>query len=215
MALSSRVHSAERSQLAAQRGSSIVRVMKIATLVGTSRPGNYTTKALDVVEKQLRASGVDVTRFDPTGKLLPFPGQDGDFPDADAMREMIKSAEGLVIATPEYHGSFPAQLKLLIENMGFPSAMSGKPVALLGVAAGRIGAIKSLEQLRSVCSHVGAIVLPGPISIAGVNRQFNERGELTDKSTGDSLVGLAQALLDYLEHNVCPRRTLEAMMRES
>ena len=48
----------------------------------------------------------------------------------------------------------------MIENMGFPSVLAGKPVSLLGVAAGRIGAIKSLESLRGVCSHIGAIVLP-------------------------------------------------------
>ena len=58
--------------------------------------------------------------------------------------------------------------KLVIENLGFPSVLAGKPVALVGVAAGRIGAIKSLEQLRGVCSHVGALVLPGAVSVAGV-----------------------------------------------
>ncbi len=37
--------------------------------------------------------------------------------------------------------------------------MSGKPVALLGVAAGSIGAIKSLEHLRGVVSHIGGLAL--------------------------------------------------------
>ena len=64
--------------------------------------------------------------------------------------------------------------KLIIENLGFPSVLATKPVALLGVAAGQIGAIKSLEQLRSVLSHVGAIVLPGPVSVAGVQGVFDE-----------------------------------------
>jgi hypothetical protein len=43
-----------------------------------------------------------------------------------------------------------AMIKLCIESMGFPSVMAGKPVALPGVAAGRIGAIKSIEQLRAM-----------------------------------------------------------------
>ena len=37
-------------------------------------------------------------------------------------------------------------MKLVIENLGFPSVLAGKPVALLGMAAGAIGAIKSLEH---------------------------------------------------------------------
>ena len=71
------------------------------------------------------------------------------------------------MATPEYHGSLAAMMKLIIENLGFPSVLAGKPVALRGAAAGRIGALKSLEQLRGVCSHVGGIVVPGPGCLAG------------------------------------------------
>jgi FMN reductase len=105
-------------------------------------------------------------------------------------------------------------LKLMIENMGFPSALSGKPVALLGVASGRIGAIKSLEHLRSVCSHVGSIVLPGPVSVAGVGKLFDEQGRCLDEATDKRVRGVATNLMEYLQQNVCPRMTLEAMVRE-
>ena len=60
----------------------------------------------------------------------------------------------MVLATPEYHGSFSSVMKLLIENMGFPSVLAGKPISLLGVAAGRIGAIKSLENLRDLIDYM-------------------------------------------------------------
>ena len=86
-------------------------------------------------------------------------------------------------------------------------------MALLGVAGGSIGAIKSLEQLRGVCSHVGAIVLPGPISVAHVRSAFNEDGECIDSGVEARLQGLAESLLGYIQQNVCPRMTLEAMVR--
>jgi NAD(P)H-dependent FMN reductase len=35
---------------------------------------------------------------------------------------MVMEAGGVVLASPEYHGSFAAMTKLVIENMGFPSA---------------------------------------------------------------------------------------------
>jgi FMN reductase len=103
----------------------------------------------------------------------------------------------------------------LIENMGFPSAMSGKPAALLGVAQGRIGAIKSLEMLRSICSHVGCHVLPAPISVALVRKAFDEDGRVLDPGVEKSVRGVATNLLDYLNRHVCPLITLEAMARES
>ena len=83
----------------------------------------------------------------------------------------------------------------------------------VSVAAGQIGAIKSLEHLRSVCSHVGAVVLPGPVSVAGVQRLFAEDGTCLDDGVERRVRGLARALVDYIDHNVCPRYALEAMVR--
>lgn len=182
--------------------------------MGTSRPGNYSSHALSLVENEFEKLGAKAERFDPSGKQLPFPGQAGVYPDVELLQKLLREAEGVVIATPEYHGSFPAQLKLILENLGFPSALRGKPVSLLGVAAGRIGAIKSLEQLRSVCAHTGAFVLPAVVSIAGVNRLFDDEGNCTDASTDEVVRSVARNLMDYIHHHICPGRTLEAMMRD-
>lgn len=187
--------------------------IRIVTLLGTPRPNNYTGKALILVQDELSRAGAMVEAFDPAQMALGFPGEPMS-EDAKRMQESVKSASGLVLATPEYHGSFSSMLKLMIENLGFPSAMGGKPVALLGVAAGRIGAIKSLEQLRGVCSHVGAIVLPGPVSVAGVNKLFDEKGNCLDESTEKIVRGVATNLMDYLHQNVCPRMALEALVRD-
>jgi NAD(P)H-dependent FMN reductase len=86
-------------------------------------------------------------------------------------------------------------------------------VALVGVAAGRIGAIKSLEQLRGVCSHVGALVLPRSVSIAGVRGAFDDEGRCTDDDVETALRGAAEALLEFVENYVCPKHTLEALVR--
>ena len=101
---------------------------------------------------------------------------------------------------------------MVIENLGFSSLLAGKPVALLGVAAGQIGAIKSLEQLRSVCSHVGAIVLPGPVSIANINKVFDNSGNIIDETIDRQIRSLAKSLIDYINDNICPRHTLEDMV---
>jgi len=101
----------------------------------------------------------------------------------------------------------------VIENLGFPSALAGKPVALLGVAAGEIGAIKTLEQLRGVCSHVGAIVLPGPVSVARVQSVFDENGRCLDERVEKRIRSVATTLNDYIHQNICPAIALEAMVR--
>ena len=39
----------------------------------------------------------------------------------------------VVLATPEYHGSFSSVMKLMIENLGFPSVLEGKSVVHFSV----------------------------------------------------------------------------------
>jgi len=158
-------------------------------------------------------SGVKVELFDPAIMHLYPPGLGGDSPDPVKMREAVENATGVILATPEYHGSFSSVMKLAIENLGFPSVMSGKPIALMGVAAGAIGAIKSLESLRGVCSHIGAIVLPGPVSVANCREIFNEDGTCNDERAEARIRGVATNLMHYIENNICPRISLEAMVR--
>ena len=145
---------------------------------------------------------------------LSAPGADPDSPDAKALCETVSRATGVIFSTPEYHGTYASVAKLVVENLGFPSVLAGKPVALLGVAAGQIGAIKALEHLRSVLSHVGAIVLPGPVSVAGVRSVFDEDGGCNDEATERRLRGVADNLIDYIRSHICPRVALEQMVRE-
>ncbi len=173
--------------------------IRIVTIGGSVRPGNYTSKALALVNAELAShEHVTVETVDPATLELAMPGL-APTDDALALRDKIKAATGIVLATPEYHGSFSSVIKLVIENLGFPSVMAGKPVALLGVAAGAIGAIKSLESLRGVAAHVGCVVLPGPVSVAGVQKVFEEDGTCTDSGTEKRLRGLATGLLTYVE----------------
>ena len=188
--------------------------IRIAVLCGSVRPGNYTRMAVDVVTASLSEHpDVSVDLVDPSELDLPPPGLEAASDSVSELQDVVRGATAVILATPEYHGSFSSVMKLIIENLGFPSVLAGKPVALLGVAGGSIGAIKSLEQLRGVCSHVGAIVLPGPVSIAHVRSVFNEDGECLDAGVEGRLQGLSESLLGYIQQNLCPRMTLEAMVR--
>ena len=189
--------------------------IQIVAIQGTFRPGNFTAKALALVADELRKhDDVDVELIDPSTLNLPFPGMDGGGQGVKLLQGKVSAATGVILSTPEYHGSFSSVLKLVIENLGFPSILAGKPIALLGVAAGQIGAIKALEQLRSVCSHVGAIVLPGPVSVAGVQQLFDEQGRCLDQATEERIRGVATKLLDYIKGYICPRVALEEMVRQ-
>ena len=189
--------------------------IRILVVNGSVRPGNYTAKASALVVDELRKDpAVAVELIDPATLDLPLPGTRPDSASTRWLQEKVSEAGGLVLATPEYHGSFSSVMKIVIENLGFPSVLSGKPVALLGVAAGAIGAIKSLEQLRSVCSHVGAIALPLPVSVANVQKVFDPEGHCRDAAIERLVRGVATNLLNYIRRHVCPAIQLERILRE-
>lgn len=199
-----------------QRKEKSVTTGKISIVVvqGSVRPGNYTAMASALVVDELRKTPeVTVEFVDPATLTLPLPGT-GSSEAMEALQASVSGAAGVVLATPEYHGTFSSVMKLVLENLGFPSVLAGKPVALLGVAAGAIGAIKSLEHLRSVCSHIGSIVLPGPVSVAGVQRVFDADGKCLDEGVEKRVRGVGTTLVHYLHENVCPRIALERMVRE-
>ena len=191
------------------------RPIRIVVINGSVRPGNYTGMASKYVVDELRKHPkVSVEVVDPAGLNLPFPGTDPHSAVTKKLQDTVRAATGVILVTPEYHGSFSSVMKLMIENLGFPSVLAGKPVALLGVAAGSVGAIKSLEHLRGVASHIGAFVLPLPISIANVQKVFNTEGRILEPPVEKMVRQVATNLMSYIEKHLCPAVTLERLLRE-
>lgn len=174
--------------------------IKITAICGSVRPDNATAKALGLVLDEFqRHPDVEVTPVYLEELGLPLPGLPAAKPEAlERFQTLVEESAGVFLASPEYHGGVSSPMKLAIDNLGFPSKLAGKPIALLGVAAGSIGAIKSLEQLRSICSHVGALVLPGSVSVAQVHQVFDERGVCQDEGLEKFVRGGAAALVDYI-----------------
>lgn len=187
----------------------------IVIISGSVRSGNYTNMASALVLDELKKHPKVSTEFiDPVTLNLPPPGTGPQFKDAKQLQQKVGQATGIILATPEYYGSFSSVMKLVIESLGYPSALAGKPIALLGVAGGTIGAVKSLEHLRSVVSHVGGIVLPLSISVANVRTVFDDEGRCLDSDAEQLIRSVGTNLLTYIEHNVCPRVTLERLLSE-
>jgi len=185
-----------------------MKTLKIVIINGSVRPSNYTSMASALVADELRKhSGLDVHVINPGDYGLVFPGEPGG-EGMDRLRSEVRAADAVVLATPEYNGGLSSVTKAVIENLEHPSALAGKPVALLGVAAGAIGAIKSLEMLCSIASHVGAVVLPQAVSIAGVQSKFSPDGQVLDAATEQSVRSLGTNLARYLHDAVRPKHEL-------
>ena len=174
----------------------------IYAILGTSRPKSYTGYALDLVVDELLSDrfqnikSVEILR--PNHVSLDFPDIISGDSDAEKIKKNIIKADGLIFATPEYHGSIAAMAKLIIENLGFPSVLKDKPIALLGCAARRSGAVKALEQLSVILTHVGALPIHHPTSIGSVRSAFDIHGNCIDRDIEGKIRNLATNLVMQL-----------------
>lgn len=170
--------------------------MQIAAVLGSLREPSYTAAALRAAVRCLEATGrVQVDWIDPRDFPMAFPGEARAMLLEAALAPRIAAADGILLATPEYHGSYSSVMKTLIDSMGYPSALAGKPVALLGVASGRLGAVKAIEHLRGVCAHAGAVVLPLAVSLACVEALVDLTGDACEAEVELQLQSLAGQLV--------------------
>ena len=170
----------------------------LCVLVGSIRPDSYSLRIANLIAGIAVAAGHTCTVIDPRALKLGIPHHPDDqgqsAANAAALQELIKNAKSLVIVSPEYDGSYSAVTKVLIEHLGYPSALSGKFISIIGVASGRIGADRAIEHLRGVLIHIGGIVLPNHLSIAEVHKSFSESGPV-DKTFMEKLEKLTNQLL--------------------
>lgn len=119
----------------------------------------------------------------------------------DALKQRIRAADALLIATPEYNHSFPGVLKNALDWASRPygdSAWAGKPAALLGASPGMLGTARAQSHLRQVLVALEVHALERPeLLIAGAGKLFDAQGNLTDEPTRARVRKLLAALVAW------------------
>lgn len=122
-------------------------------------------------------------------------------PAVGALKDAIRAADGLVIATPEYNYSVTAALKNAIDWSTRPlpaSPLRGKPVGIVGAATGMSGTMRAQYHLRQMLVFTDSPALAQPeVLIPRAHERFVE-GVLTDDSTRDLLRSFGAALVEHV-----------------
>jgi FMN reductase len=156
--------------------------VKIVGIGGSLRPGSHSYQALKVAVQRVEALGAEVEVLDLRTLNLPFchGGEDySDSPDVARLKQTVKAAHGLILATPEYHGSVSGVLKNALDLMSFEE-LSGKVTGLISVLGGQVNS-NALNDLRVIMRWVHAWVIPEQIAIGQAWNAFGEDGKLLDE----------------------------------
>src|SRR5882762_3363737 len=178
--------------------SSHVRILGIA---GSFRRGSYNQAALRAA-KLLVPANSEIGHFQLDGIPM-FNEDDEKRPPASVveLKKRVRSADAVLIVTPEYNYSIPGVLKNAIDWAARPpgdSAWSGKPAAIMGASLAAIGTARAQQHLRQILVALNIFLLNQPeVVIADAAHRFNEDGDLIHEPTKQLIQELLQSLVDW------------------
>lgn len=161
--------------------------LDIVGLCGSLRSGSINRAALNLAGSLMPQSmQLDIVDWH---EIPPFDGDvfaKGYPPAVQALRDRIRRADGLVLATPEYNFSIPGVFKNVIDwlSRGEDQPFAHKPTAILSASPGPLGGARVQYDLRRVLLYVNAMVLTKPeVFIGGAAAKFDAEGQCTDETT--------------------------------
>lgn len=87
--------------------------------------------------------------------LLSSDSYDDEDPAFTALQEQyLFKADKFIFVAPEYNGSVPGVLKLLIDAADIEQAFYYKKALLVGVATGRAGNLRGMDHLSAILQHM-------------------------------------------------------------
>jgi chromate reductase len=173
--------------------------MRVLGIAGSLRAGSY-NRALLRAARELAPAGIEIAEHDI--RDLPFYDGDveaaGDPAPVTELKDAVRAADALLIATPEYNRGIPGALKNAIDWASRPplaSPLAGKPVAIMGASTGRGGTARAQEQLRTALEYSRAAVLAQPaVLVPEAFLLFDEDGRLVDEETRAAVAELLTTL---------------------
>jgi NAD(P)H-dependent FMN reductase len=102
--------------------------------------------------------------------------------NAVAFIHKMHSAQGTIIASPEYNFSIPGTLKNLIDwvSRSNPQAWKNQRILLMSASPALVGGNRGLWATRVPLEACGADVFPDMFSLANAYQAFTDEGELKD-----------------------------------
>ncbi|HZT02386.1 MAG TPA: NADPH-dependent FMN reductase [Steroidobacteraceae bacterium] len=183
------------------------------TLLGISgslRRGSFNTALLRAAARSMPEGAVLEVRT-----LHGIPLYDGDVEARDGipgavqvLKEAVVTADGVVLATPEYNNGIPGVFKNAIDWISRPPAdiphvFGGKRMALMGASPGTFGTVLSQSAWLPVLRALGACPWFGPkLQVAHARQVFAETGELVDQGVAQQLDQFLRGFIDFLDQSI-------------
>jgi chromate reductase len=167
----------------------------IAAIAGSLREGSYSRALLRAAARDLPPE-VELAIWDGLESVPPF-NEDLEAGPAPAgvaaLRQLIAGADAVLIATPEYNGSIPGQLKNALDWASRPrgaAVLQGKPAATVSASPSPRGGAWALADLRKVLTVIGADLTGTELTVPQVHTRLTPGGRIADPAVRDRVTRL-------------------------
>jgi chromate reductase len=178
--------------------------MRVLGITGSLRRDSYNHALLREAAERLPA-GAELVEFDRLGEIPPYDSDveaEGTPEPVEALRQAMREADAVLVATPEYNHSIPGVLKNALDWASRPagqSALNGKPAVVIGASTGMFGAVWAQAETRKVLGALGGRVVEGELPVAkAAELMRGGRLELPPEQS-DQLEGLLAELVSEVE----------------
>src|SRR5919201_278317 len=174
--------------------------MRILAISGSLRRDSYNTALLRAAAEEA-PEDVEIVLWEGLKEIPPYDADDDSVPGPETVerfRDVVRAADAVLFATPEYNSSVPGALKNALDWASRPVATNvfrNKPVAVIGSSAGMFGAVWAQAELRKVLGTMGARVADVEVAVGHSMDKIDEDGRLVDDAVREQVREAVETLV--------------------
>lgn len=177
----------------------------IVGIGGTVRAGSSTERALTVALRAAEAAGAETKLFggEFLAKLPIFDPRPGKLtPEQAELADAVRAADGVILATPGYHGSLSGVIKNALDTLELTRDdatpyFQGRPVGVIITADGWQAAGTTLMALRAIIHALRGWPTPFGAALNAQTSLFDEAGECREAKDAWQLATVAEQVMEF------------------
>jgi FMN reductase len=171
---------------------------------GTTRPGSTTERALRMALEVAAKAGADTDLLIGEDIDLPLyaPERLDRGPAAARLVEALRRADGIIIASPAYHGGLSGLVKNALDyaedlREDARPYLDGRAIGCIATAAGWQGFSATLWAMRSIAHALRGWPTPLGVGVLTTERVFDDDGECLTPGLQRQLELVGRQVLDF------------------
>ena len=159
---------------------------------GTNRMGSYTEKVAAEYQRLLREKNinagilslVNLNVLTRTPELI------------KVENEILIPTQKFIFILPEYNGTFPGVLKVMIDNTDIKKVWYHKKALLTGVSTGRAGNLRGMDHLSASLNYLKMNVHHNKLPISVIDKVIDATGRLNE----ETLKAIDEQLTEFINY---------------